>query len=68
MEDGIYDAHIEIIDIFNRLEMCETKIKILEDNLVNNMPHNNFYEDFSNLDDINIIAGSFNEIYKKVYA
>lgn len=68
MEDGIENAHLDIIKVKNTIDSLETKVKVLEDNLVNNMPYNNFYEDFSNLDDVTIVKGTYDKIYRKVYA
>ena len=58
MEDGIYTAHDEMIQL---------EVKVLEDNLINNMPHNNFLEDLTSLDDIIINDGIYNKTLAKVY-
>ena len=58
MEDGIYTAHDEMIQL---------EVKVLEDNLINNMPHNNFLEDLTTLDDIVINDGIYNKTLAKVY-
>lgn len=68
IEDGIENAHLLIIDGMNKISSLETKVKVLEDNLVNNMPQNNFLEDFSNIDDVVIISGIYDGIYKRIYA
>lgn len=68
IEDGIENAHLLIIDGMNKISSLETKVKVLEDNLVNNMPQNNFFEDFSNIDDVVIISGIYDGIYKRIYA
>ena len=58
MEDGIYTAHDEMIQL---------EVKVLEDNLINNMPHNNFLEDLTTLDDVVINDGIYNKTLAKVY-
>lgn len=68
IEDGIENAHLDIIGVKNTINSLETKVKVLEDNLVNNMPYNNFYEDFSSLDDVVIVKGSYDKVYRKIYA
>lgn len=68
IEDGIENAHLDIIGVKNTINSLETKVKVLEDNLVNNMPYNNFYEDFSNLDDVVIVKGTYDKVYRKIYA
>ena len=68
IEDGIENAHLLIIDGMNKISSLETKVKVLEDNLVKNMPQNNFFEDFSNIDDVVIISGIYDGIYKRIYA
>ena len=68
IEDGIENAHLLIIDGMNKISSLETKVKVLEDSLVNNMPQNNFFEDFSNIDDVVIISGIYDGIYKRIYA
>ena len=67
MEDGIYTAHDEMIQLEVKVKNIETKVKVLEDNLINNMPHNNFLEDLSTLDDIVINDGIYNKTLAKVY-
>ena len=61
MEDGIYTAHDEMIQLEVKVKNMETKVKVLEDNLINNMPHNNFLEDLTTLDDIVINDGIYNK-------
>lgn len=68
IENGIENAHLLIIECINKISSLETKVKVLEDNLVNNMPQNNFFEDFSNIDDVVIISGIYDGIYKRIYA
>ena len=67
MEEGIYTAHDEMINLRVELKNIETKVKVLEDNLINNMPHNNFLEDLTTLDDIVINDGIYNKTLAKVY-
>lgn len=68
IENGISLAHDEIVKCTNVISDLEVKVKVLENNLINNLPQNNFYEDFSNLNDIEIISGIYNETFKKIYA
>lgn len=68
MEDGILNAHSELIYLANIINMLETKVKLLEDSLINNMPHNNFHEHFASVNDVIIIDGIYDETYKKIYA
>ena len=51
----------------DHIEDIETKVKVLEDNLINNMPHNNFLEDLTTLDDVIINDGIYNKTLAKVY-
>jgi hypothetical protein len=67
MEDGIESAHSEMIAMETAVKNMQTKVKVLEDNLINNMPHNNFLEDLTTLDDINIVDGIYSPILGKVY-
>ena len=67
MEDGIYTAHDEMIQLEVKVKNIETKVKVLEDNLINNMPHNNFLEDLTTLDDVIINDGIYNKTLAKVY-
>ena len=67
MEDGIYTAHDEMIQLEVKVKNIETKVKVLEDNLINNMPHNNFLEDLTTLDDVIINDGIYNKVLAKVY-
>ena len=67
MEDGIESAHIELINFDSIVKALQTRVEVLEGNLVNNMPHNNFLEDFSSFGDITIIDGIYDPISKKVY-
>ena len=67
MEDGIYTAHDEMIQLEVKVKNVETKVKVLEDNLINNMPHNNFLEDLTTLDDVIINDGIYNKTLAKVY-
>ena len=66
IEDGIYTAHDEMINLRVELKNIETKVKVLEDNLINNMPHNNFLEDLTTLDDVVINDGIYNKTLAKV--
>ena len=61
MEDGIYNAHLNIDEALANIENLTTKVITLEKSLVNNMQFNNFIEDFSNLDDVIIIDGIYNK-------
>ena len=61
MEKGIYDAHIEINDLWILIKALDAKIKILEDSLINNMPHNNFLEDLTSLDNVVVHDGIYNK-------
>ena len=67
MEDGIESAHSEMIAMETAVKNMQTKVKVLEDNLINNMPHNNFLEDLTTLDDIIITDGIYNKTLAKVY-
>ena len=67
MEDGIESAHSEMIAMDTAVKNMQTKVKVLEDNLINNMPHNNFLEDLTTLDDIVINDGIYNKVLAKVY-
>lgn len=67
MEDGIESAHSEMIAMETAVKNMQTKVKVLEDNLINNMPHNNFLEDLTTLDDIIITDGIYNKVLAKVY-
>lgn len=67
MEDGIESAHSEMIAMETAVKNMQTKVKVLEDNLINNMPHNNFLEDLTTLDDIVINDGIYNKTLAKVY-
>ena len=67
MEDGIESAHSEMIAMDTAVKNMQTKVKVLEDNLINNMPHNNFLEDLTTLDDIIITDGIYNKTLAKVY-
>ena len=67
MEDGIYTAHDEMIQLEVKVKNIETKVKVLEDNLINNMPHNNFLEDLTSLDDIVINDGIYDKALARVY-
>ena len=67
MEDGIYSAHDEMIELQILVQNLQTRVDTLEGNLINNMPNNIFYEDFSTLDDINLIDGVYDTKCKKIY-
>ena len=67
MEDGIYSAHDEMIELEILIQNLQTRVDTLEGNLINNMPNNIFYEDFSTLDDINLIDGVYDIKGKKIY-
>lgn len=67
MEDGIESAHSEMIAMETAVKNMQTKVKVLEDNLINNMPHNNFLEDLTTLDDVVITDGIYNKTLAKVY-
>ena len=67
MEDGIYTAHDEMIQLEVKVKNIETKVKVLEDNLINNMPHNNFLEDLTSLDDVVINDVIYDKVLAKVY-
>ena len=67
MEDGIESAHSEMIAMETAVKNMQTKVKVLEDNLINNMPHNNVLEDLTTLDDIVINDGIYNKVLAKVY-
>lgn len=67
MEDGIYNAHSEMIDLEIIVKNLQTRVSTLEGNLVNNMPYNNFIEDFENLDDINLLDGVYDPKQAKLY-
>ena len=49
------------------IQNLQTRVDTLEGNLINNMPNNIFYEDFSTLDDINLIDGVYDIKGKKIY-
>ena len=55
-----------MIQLEVKVKNMETKIKVLEDNLINNMPHNNFLEDLTTLDDVVINDGIYNKTLAKV--
>ena len=67
MEDGIYSAHDEMIELEILIQNLQTRVDTLEGNLINNMPNNIFYEDFSTLDDINLVDGVYDIKEKKIY-
>ena len=67
MEEEIYKEHDEMIQLEVKVKNIETKVKVLEDNLINNMPHNNFLEDLTTLDDVVINDGIYNKTLAKVY-
>ena len=67
MEDGIYSAHDEMIELQILVQNLQTRVDTLEGNLINNMPNNIFYEDFSTLDDINLVDGVYDIKEKKIY-
>ena len=67
MEDGIESAHSEMIAMDTAVKNMQTKVKVLEDNLINNMPHNNFLEDLTTRDYINIVDGIYNKTLAKGY-
>ena len=67
MENGIYSAHDEMIQLEMLLRKLQTRLDILEGNVVNEMPHNNFLEDFSSLKDINLIDGVYDSTLAKIY-
>ena len=67
MEDGIYSAHDEMIELQILIQNLQTRVDTLEGNLINNMPNNIFYEDFSTLDDINLVDGVYDIKEKKIY-
>ena len=56
-----------MINLRVELKNIETKVKVLEDNLISNMPHNNFLEDFTSLDDVVINDGIYDKVLAKVY-
>lgn len=66
MEDGIELAHIEISDALKNISALETKVKTLESSLVNNMQFNNFFEDFSTLDDVLVTDGVYSKSLGKI--
>lgn len=51
MEDGIESAHLELISFESIIKALQTRIQVLEGNLTNNMPNNNFMEDFMGSED-----------------
>ena len=59
IEDGIYSAHDEMINLDIIINDLQTRVNTLEGNLINNMPHNIFFEDFKTLDDVNLIDGVY---------
>ena len=67
IEDGIYPAHNEMIELQILIQNLQTRVDTLEGNLINNMPNNIFYEDFSTLDDINLVDGVYDIKEKKIY-
>lgn len=67
MENGIESAHNELIVLDATVKSLQTRIEVMEKNLINDMPHNNFLEDLSTLDDIEIIDGVYSPILAKVY-
>lgn len=67
MEDGIFTAHDEMIDLEITVKNLQSRVSTLEGNLINNMPYNNFLEDLTTLDDINLIDGVYDPKQAKIY-
>ncbi|MGG4449665.1 hypothetical protein [Brevibacillus porteri] len=58
-EQGILDNNLSIINLTTRLQA-------VEDALFSNIAHNKFEEDFSNLNDLVVTKGWFNETYQRI--
>ena len=67
IEEGIYSAHDEMIELEILINNLQTRVNTLEGNLVNNMPHNNFFEDFTTLNDVNLIDGVYDPKQAKIF-
>ena len=67
MEDGIYSAHDEMIELQILVQNLQTRVDTLKKKKKNNMPNKKFYEDFSTLNDINLIDGVYDKKKKKIY-
>ena len=67
IEDGIFTAHDEMIELEILINNLQTRVNTLEGNLVNNMPHNNFFEDFTTLNDVNLIDGVYDPKQAKIF-
>ena len=67
MEEGIFTAHDEMIDLEITVKNLQSRVSTLEGNLINNMPYNNFLEDLTTLDDINLIDGVYDPKQAKIY-
>lgn len=67
MEEGIFTAHDEMIDLEIQVKNLQSRVSTLEGNLINNMPYNNFLEDLTTLDDINLIDGVYDPKQAKIY-
>lgn len=67
IEDGIYSAHDEMINLGIIINDLQTRVNTLEGNLVNNMQHNNFFEDFKTLDDVNLIDGVYDPKQARIF-
>ena len=67
MEDGIYSAHDEMINLDIIINDLQTRVNTLEGNLINNMPHNIFFEDFKTLDDVNLIDGVYDPKQARIF-
>lgn len=67
IEDGIYSAHDEMINLDIIINDLQTRVNTLEGNLINNMPHNIFFEDFKTLDDVNLIDGVYDPKQARIF-
>ena len=67
IEDGIYSAHDEMINLDIIINDLQTRVNTLEGNLINNMPHNIFFEDFKTLDDVNLIDGVYDQKQARIF-
>ncbi|SKC68050.1 inorganic polyphosphate kinase [Maledivibacter halophilus] len=67
IEDGIYNVTDETINNSNNITSLAVEVAILKNASLNNLTNNVFFENFDNLDSVEIENGIYDPVEKKIY-
>lgn len=66
MENGIYQLYLNFEDLLSKFTAISVEVAILKNASLNNLSNNVFFENFDNLNSINLINGTYDLVNKRL--